>query len=60
MNIYERYGRLQEEYDQECTRHVSTISLLRRILSGDVAVEDVAVTDDNQWSVREASKDNLT
>ena len=51
MTIYEMYGRLLEEREQEHLRHLGTLALLRSIKSGDVSLDDVEINDDNSWRI---------
>ena len=51
MNIYEQYGRLVEQYQTECEAHRNTISVLRRLKQGEITLDSVTVTDENQWAI---------
>ena len=50
MTIYEMYGRLMEERQQEHEAHMKTIDLLARIKAGRVSIEQVVLTPDS-WRV---------
>lgn len=51
MDIYERYGRLQERYEAECEAHVQTVGLLRALTQGALSLDCVSVTDENRWTI---------
>lgn len=51
MNIYEQHGRLVEQYQQECEKHVQTVNVLRRLKQGEINLESLTVTDDNKWTI---------
>lgn len=51
MDIYERYGRLVEQYGNECEAHRQTINVLRSLKQGEVQLDALTVTDTNQWSI---------
>jgi hypothetical protein len=51
MNIYEQYGRLQEAYETECERHRTTVGILRQLKNGELSLEALTVTNDNQWAI---------
>ena len=46
MTIYERYGRLVEDYDRECEQHRISLGMLAKLKSGEVPLERLAVADD--------------
>lgn len=50
MDIYERYGRLMESYQQECENHRQTVDLLKRLKSGEVSLDSLHVTD-TRWTI---------
>ena len=45
MTIYERFGRLMEEREQEHDAHLQTIALLRDVLAGVIAPTRVEMTE---------------
>lgn len=51
MTIYERFGRLQEAYELECEAHRNTVGVLRALKNGELGINAVAVTNDNQWAI---------
>ncbi len=52
MNLYERLGKTIEERDQESAQHVLTLKLLHKLKAGELALDDVTLTD-NGWRLRE-------
>ncbi len=52
MNIHERLGKTIEERDQEHVNHLATISLLHRLKSGDVSLDDLVLTP-NGWKIKD-------
>ncbi len=54
MTIYDQFGRLSERLETESIEHRKTISLLQRIKSGEVSIDDVEVTSDG-WRIVEDS-----
>jgi len=53
MSIYDQFGRLSERLETESLEHQKTISLLQRIKSGEVSIDDVEVTPEG-WKIIEA------
>ncbi len=53
MNIYERFGRLTEEYDEEQRNHRLSLDLLRGIVDGKVDLSRVEMKD-NGWKLAPA------
>lgn len=52
MNIYEQYGRLQEQYANEIEAHQKTVGVLRALKNGDLLLESLTVgTEDNTWRI---------
>jgi hypothetical protein len=51
MTIYEQYGRLAEQYQQECESHAQTVNVLRRLKQGEITLDSLTVTDENRWSI---------
>ena len=51
MTIHERYGRLQEQYETECEAHRNTVAVLRGLKSGEISLDSLSVTEDNQWAI---------
>lgn len=51
MTIYEMYGRLLEEREQEHNRHLGTLALLRSIKNGQISIDDVEIKDDDSWQI---------
>lgn len=50
LTIYERFGQLQEKYEQECENHVSTVSVLHRLKRGDISLDQLTLNG-NSWSI---------
>lgn len=51
MNIYEQYGRLTEQYQQECQAHQQTVGVLRALKLGQLSIDALTVGDDNSWQI---------
>ena len=56
MNIYEQFGRLMENYNDEGLQTRKSITLIGRIKSGDVAIENIVMTEDG-WKIVEVPED---
>ena len=51
MTIYEMYGRLLEEREQEHMKHLGTLGLLKSLKAGDIKLDDVEMPDDLNWRI---------
>ena len=52
MNIYEMFGRQAEQAAQLRVFYDGTMKLLRELVTGEVSVEQILVTD-NGWEIRD-------
>ena len=61
MNIYEQYGRLQEQHQAECEAHQTTVGVLRALKTGDLLLESLTVgMEDNSWRIDPAAPVTLS
>jgi hypothetical protein len=50
MDIYERFGRLVEDYQNELAEHVKTVGVLRALKAGEISLEQIEINGDS-WSL---------